>query len=80
MYFVHIAYYMEKVARVLRTTCGPARDVTENDCLTYGCCWDPTHDELVPEHCYTQGGKENLTNPQFNFILILFLEFSLVGI
>ena len=49
---------MEQVARVLRTACGPARNMTENECLSFGCCWDPTHDELEPKHCYTQSGNE----------------------
>ena len=57
IYFATIEHENVQVARVLRTACGPARNMTEKECLTFGCCWDPTHDELVPEHCYTQSGK-----------------------
>ena len=49
---------MKQVARVLRTACGPAMNMTASKCISYGCCWDPTHDELEPQHCYEHSGNE----------------------
>ena len=63
-----------QVARALRTACGSTGNITKSECFSYGCCWDPTHDELVPQHCYQHSGKlkKSLIN-----LIISFFHFTL---
>ena len=50
--------FSPEVARTLREPCGHPVNVTEHECQAYGCCWDPSHDELQGKaHCYRQSGQ-----------------------
>ena len=67
-------FNMDRLPVHLREPCGHPVNVTEHDCQAYGCCWDPTHDELERKaHCFMKGRyvsenvlNENLHGVQFS--------------